>query len=189
MSFKTVRDICQKVWFYVHSHVTHLLCHEVIRNVPQHVWIFPRFSITHFLRLKIIRDICQWAWSYAHCLLAYLLCLMMVGDFYYPSWNICKQGHIYLDPLDWKRSIMYPEAGIFVSDNFKTTICYFHNFSVSFFSSYDIHQSITWSGRQAMGKSPFFIFYFIVSLPFLITIASFNKFIIIAILIVIMPYF
>ena len=47
---------------------------------------------------------------------------------------------------------------IFVSDNLKKTICYFSNFSISFSLSSDMHQSITQSGCQAMGKTSSFIF-------------------------------
>ena len=39
----------------------------------------------------------------------------------------------------------------------KTTICYFHNFSVSCFLSSDIHQSYHLDGCQAIGKSSFSI--------------------------------
>ena len=51
---------------------------------------------------------------------------------------------------------IYLEAVIFVSHNFKATICYFHRL----FSSSDICQSITRSGCQALGKRSSFIFAF-----------------------------
>ena len=81
------------------------------------------------------------------------------------------QSHIVHPRHKTVRSLFYPtylfdifrpgkdqnihQGGDFVSDNFKTTICYFHNFSVSFFSSSGTRQFHYPDGCQAMGKASF----------------------------------
>ena len=65
----------------------------------------------------------------------------------------------------------------------KTIIYYFHHLP----SSPDIHQSVTRSGCQAMGTSPSFICF--LGLAFLIALVPLDKFIVIAIINIIMPYF
>ena len=71
---------------------------------------------------------------------------------------------------------------------YKKIHIYPHNFSGSFFSSPGIHQSHHLDGCQAMGINSFFIEVFW-AFTFSITIVALSKLIIIAVIIVIMPYF
>ena len=68
------------------------------------------------------------------------------------------------------------------SDSFKTTICYFQNFSLYFFLSTHMHQSSHLHRCQAINFNSFFL-----GLAFFITIAPLNKSIIIIKTIAIMP--
>ena len=83
----------------------------------------------------------------------------MIGDLIYPIYHKSKNTHVYLC-LRLGEVKIFPEAVISVSDNLKTTIRYFRNFSVSFFSSSGIHQSHHLDGCQAIGRSSSFIFAF-----------------------------
>ena len=88
-----------------------------------------------------------------------LLCFKMIRDPISPIYHKTKNTHVYLCPKLGEVKT-FPEAVIFVSDNFKTTIRYFHNFSVSFFSSSGIHQCHHLDGCQAIGRSSSFIYAF-----------------------------
>ena len=65
-------------------------------------------------------------------------------------------NHIYLISLGRERIKICPDAIILYQIILKTTICYFYHS----FSSSDMHQSITRSGCQAMGRNSSFVFFF-----------------------------
>ena len=91
-----------------------------------------------FLGFKTIRNIHQWKRICAHSLVTHLLCLKMIRDCYYPT------GHVYLCSYNQVRVKFYSQKKfLYPVTRYKKTHVYAHNFSVSFFSSSDIHPKIT----------------------------------------------
>ena len=88
-----------------------------------------------------------------------LPCFKMIRDLIYLIYHKSINTHVYLC-LRLGEVKIFLEVVIFVSDNFKTTIRYFHNFSVSFFLSLGTHESHHLDGCQAIGRSSSFIFAF-----------------------------
>ena len=115
----------QWVWLHAHCFVTHFLCLKMISNITQGVWFPAHCLITHLLRHKMIWDNFQCRWIHAQSHIVHLL-RKTVRSLFYPEYD----RHIYLISLDRARIKIYTGTVIFVSNNFKTTICYFHNFSV-----------------------------------------------------------
>ena len=95
LSLKAVgnkKKCCQPDTHYL---LAHFLRNEVIRNMQQGVWFSALCLVTHLFGLKVIRNKFQWAWLHTHCFVTHFMCLKMIRDLSYPSWSICKQGHIY----------------------------------------------------------------------------------------------
>ena len=125
LSFKIVRDIYQRAWFYVHSFFTHLLCHEVIRNIPQRVPMY-LLSLQHHTFLASKDDQGHTPVRMALCALPH--CISLVSwdglEFLLSILKHLETGTYLFRPLRLGEIKIRSEVVIFVSDSHKPIIWY-----------------------------------------------------------------